>query len=510
MDSGPLVLPEVVIKETVYHRLFFVITFALITVLVVFIGVNWPKQYTSSTTIFVEEQNILGPLMEGAAIQTEVLDRAAIAREMIFGNRIMHKLLDLEALVEPDASPELKEHVIDSIKDKLIISNVRENLIKIEYKNRDPDKAFMITRTLAKLFIEESMAEKELQSTEAFEFIDKQAKEYEKKLQHAQAELKSFRSNNVDAQPGLADIISRRINELQQRKEQITQDLKEAYIRRESLQRQLSGEVKASNNFSRSEQFKSRIAELQSQLDVLRLSYHETYPDIVHIKDQIVELRQAVKESELENDVDQGPNAFDESVLSNPVYQQLQRDLYDTNTTIETLNARLEHAEKSYDEQYERARKISEFEVRLQELTREYEVNNERYTDLMRRREQARVSMNLDIERKGITLKIEEPANRPHNPSGLRFMHFLLAAPVAGVLVPVGMLYLWLFVNPRIRSRADISTLNEIHIIGETPHLLSSGEIKSDNIFLLLQSLLFLSVIVFLVVMAVLRIKGVL
>ncbi|MCW8934273.1 MAG: hypothetical protein OQK98_06075 [Gammaproteobacteria bacterium] len=495
-------------KEIIVNRIFVVVAFALITILLISLGSKWPKQFSSYTTIFVEEENILGPLMAGAAVQTVVIDRAAIAREIIFGRSIMYELIKQEELVDEDTTPAEQERVVNNIKGRLNISNVRHNLIKIEFKDSDADRVFNITNTIAKLFIEESLADKAHQSTEAFEFIDKQASEYKDKLQHAELELKIFRTENIDAQPGMSQGIGRRSGELQTRKEQIIQELNEAKIRKASLQKQLSGEAQASTAFSRTEQYKTRIAELQTQLDTLRMSYHESYPDIIHVKEQINDLREAVKLTDEQVASGVYDSNVDERVHSNPVYQQLQRDLYDTNTNIETLNARLEHTESSILKQLERARKVSEFDAKLQELTRDYDVNNESYSDLMRRREQARVSMNLDIEQKGLSLRIDEPAFKPHSPSGIRFLHFLLAGPIIGLLIPVGLIFLNLQINQKVRSGVVMMNTTGIPLLGETPHMSIPREVKKETISLVLISIVFLGTLAFVLVMGVMRLQG--
>jgi polysaccharide chain length determinant protein (PEP-CTERM system associated) len=508
MESGSKLKINVILKEILNHRYFVILVFAFVTVSAVMVGMNWPKRFTSSTTIFVEEENILGPLMAGAAVQTEVIDRAAIAREIIYGYHIMYQLIKEEGLVEKHPNPAVQERLMNEIRSKLTISSVRNNLIKIEYSDADPDRTYRITNSVAQLFIEESLADKAKQSTEAFEFIDQQAQEYKVKLQQAEQDLKLFRSENVDAQPGMSGDIGRRITELQTRKEQIVQELKEARIRKASLEKQLSGEAIASSAFSRTEQHKARIAELQTQLDALRLKFHDTYPDIQHVKDQIQELREAIRRSEETASRENVDVIIDERVLSNPVYQQLQSDLYDTKTTIETLNSRLEQTNAAIATQLERARKVEEYEAKLQELTRDYEVNNESYSDLMRRREQARVSMNLDIERKGLTLRIDEAAYRPHSPSGIRFMHFLLAGPLIGLAIPIGILFLMVQLDPRVRTDSTIFDDIGIPVLGKTPHMASPREITKNLAGVVGLSLVVVGTIAFLITVATMRMQG--
>jgi len=496
------------LMQELFQRKFFVaVVFAVISISIVLVGTKWPKQFASSTTIFVEEENILGPLMQGAAVQTDVIDRASIAREIIFGHNIMYKLLEEEGLKEKYPDPVKQERLMESIKSRLNIANVRNNLIKIEYHDGDPESAFRITDQIAKLFIEESLADKSRQSIDAFEFIDKQVQEYKKKLQKAEEELEKFRSENVDAQPGIAGSIGRHSAELRTRKEQITQELKEAKIRKTSLKLQLSGEAQASSVFSRSEQYKTRIAELQGQLDTLRLSYHESYPDIAQLKAQIQDLRNAVVIADQESSTNQ-VTTIDERILSNPVYQQLQRNLYDTNTNIQMLNARLLHTDDAIQKNLERARSVEKFGARLTELTRDYDVNSESYSDLISRREQARVSMNLDKDRKGLSLRIDEQAYLPHSPSGVRFLHFLLIGPVLGLVIPMGIIFLIIQFSPAIRSESSISEHLGIPVLASTSHLSTPFESRWNIFNTVVVLLIMVGTISFIISMGILRMQG--
>lgn len=458
------------ITETIRHKVFVVTGFVVLCLGIIYVGTTWPKVFTSSTSIYVEEQNIIGPLMQGAAVQTEVIDRSGIAREIIYGRKIMLKVVDKLGFSSESLTPAQIERIIDDIKKRTIVTG-RRNLITIEYSDSDPKIAYEVTKNLASFFIAESLADKVRESQGAYEFIDKQAQEYKAKLIQSEQELKKFRSEHVGAQPEVIGDMGRRNAELTARLEAISQELREAHIRRASLMRQLSGEAEAATNFSRNEQYKTRIAELQSRLDTLRLSYHETYPDIVQLKAQIQDLRNSIASNK-----NSGGGTVDESAIANPLYQELQRSLYQTNTQIETLTARYEQTQRAFDQHMELGKRLQDYEAKLAELTRDYEVNREIYADLTRRRESARVSMNIDKEEKGLAMRIDEPAYLPHKPSGPQFIHFVLAGPIIGFLLPVGIVVGLRKLDPRIRSEERLTEELGLPLLGLVPHMVSPAD----------------------------------
>lgn len=504
-------LVRFVLVETVRHRFFVVIGFVLLTLTALYVGMNWPKVYTSSTSIYVEEQNIIGPLMQGAAVQTEVIDRSRIAREIIYGRKLLLKVLNEAGLDDANAkSPVELERMMEGIRQRTSVTG-RPNLITIEYQDSDPELAYAITKHLADFFIAESLADKARESEAAFEFIDNQAQAYKEKLLQSEEELKRFRAENLEARPGIVGEIGQRNAALATQLEQISQELNEARIRRASLVKQLSGEAEMATSFSQAEQYKTRIAELQSQLDTLRLSYHETYPDIIHLKAQIQDLRAAIaREANRQGENGKGRSTVtvDERVLANPVYQELQRTLYQTNTLIETLASRYENTKRALEDQMALGKRVQDYEARLAELTRDYEVNQEIYADLTRRRESARVSMNLDREQKGLTMRIDEPPYMPHRPSGPQFIHFAIGGPILGLLLPIGVIVAVRKLDPRIRSEERITEELGLPVLGVLPHMLVPVEAKREAVSSLILALFLLAGILSMVVIVMQRISG--
>src|SRR5690606_5732419 len=118
--------------------------------------------------------------------------------------------------------------------------------------------------------------------------------------------------------------------------------------------------------------------------------------------------------------------------------------------------SRMGIAQSLLGEEMDRSRRIAASESALSELTRDYEVNREIYQDLLRRRENARVSMGLDQENRGLTLRIQDPATVPLRPSGLRFMHIGAAGFAFAVALPLVLLFLLARFDPRVRSARQI------------------------------------------------------
>ena len=507
--------PEQILKallnEVFHSRRTVVAVFVVVNIVMLMMGLQWPKGYVASTTILVEDRNIVQPLMQGAAVATEVTDRGRNARETIFGRKIMDPILEEGGWVSKSSTAEERQQIIEQMKKRTLITQAGRNIIKLEYRDENPERVVSTTRRIAELFIQESMFAQAAESSAAFSFIDVQTQEYQEKLARTEARIKELRTGSLGARGGNDTEVVSRMNELQARIERTHQELREAEIRGASLQRQVSGEAEVTNAATRDSHYGTRIAELEAKLDTLRLSYHDTHPDIVQIKLQIQSLNDAANaERERREQAKKGGRVeSNQSAMNNPVYQQLRRDLSQNEVLIESLKARIADAQAQLQEEMGRGRVVHTDEARLAELMRDYQVNRDIYQDLLRRRENARVSMNLDRGRQGLTFKILEPATAPLPPKGLRFAHFVAGGILLGVLIPLGLIFARLQLDPRIRMGAVIPVTHKVPLAVVVPHMWTPKELEGLRLEVLVLTLTVGATLLMSVAVSVLRVAKV-
>jgi polysaccharide chain length determinant protein (PEP-CTERM system associated) len=465
-------LSPILLTEARRRRALLVILFAVLALGGLVAGLVWPKNFASSTSILVQESNIIKPLMEGRAVATGNADRAAIAREVIFSRKILEEIVDAGGWKQSNPSPLDLERIIDSIKSRISVINLRENLLQITYKDSDAQRAYIVTRRLADLFISESLAAKERESSDAYKFIDSQVDIYRSKLTDAEDKLKAYRGQNADARPGSEKDSSTRIGELRTQVENARMDLMEQRSKESALVAQLSGESEITAVQTREGQYRTRLSELQTQLDTLLLTYTDQHPDVIRVRHQMQDLQDQVRREQAQRALRTAngtPGPVDDSVQFNPLYQELRSKLAEVRRNIAAEQSRMGASDSLLNSELDRGRRIADSENKLSELTRDYEVNRDIYQDLLKRRENARVSMNLDADHRGLTFVIQEPAEMPLRPSGLRFMHFSLAGIGAGLTLPFVLLFGLVRFDPRIRVATQIERLTGIPVLASVP-----------------------------------------
>jgi polysaccharide chain length determinant protein (PEP-CTERM system associated) len=450
------------------RRLTMGMVFAGIALVALLVGALWPKKYEASVTILAQESSIITPLMEGAASATGTKNRAGIARDVIFSQKVLDDVLKIGGWTATSPTPVERDKIIDGIKARTKIANSRDNLITISYFDSDPRRAFEVTRAFGQLFISESLASKQQESREAYEFINSQVEAYRTKLTDAEDKLKAYREANADARPGSETDTNSRISQLRTQIESNRMDYMQKVSQAGALSSQLNGESEVNAVQTVGGVYQTQLADLQGQLDKLRLNYTDDYPDVVRLRHQIEDVRRQMASADATRPVGSG-TPVDHTVAMNPVYQQMRIQLAQTRADAAASASRVSASEGMLQAELERSKRIANSENVVAELTRDYNVNRDVYQDLLKRRENARVSMNLDAEQRGLNFLVQNPAVMPLVPSGLRFMHFGLAGLVLALAVPLGLLFMVARFDPRVRSVAQLELATGFPVLASVP-----------------------------------------
>lgn len=460
-------LATAVVKELWRFRYAALFSSFLIAMGFLGLGAAWQEKYETGATVYADYQNIISPLLAGQAQITRVSDQLQRVRDIILSQKALETIVDQEeGLVKKDAGLAERSLAVDTLRESIDVQGLGQDYVGISYKDPDPDRSYSVVSTLLNLFLKESSENKRSESRQAFEFIEKQAAAYEEQLRVADEKLKAFNASNLDGTAGQAQ---NAIEEIRQNVEIVQLDLEQARERAGSLQSQVDKEDRYLTAKARSDGYNERIAQAIAQLDDLRLSYTDSHPDVIAMKDHIAALREASV-----NGTDPAPVTSKKADVENPVYDKLRTALASAVVERDSIQRRLNSLKVRLAESRERMQRIIARDAELKELTRDYDVTKGLYEDLLQRKEKARLSMTLDIEGQGVTYKVQEPPEFPLLPSGLRFIHFVALGCVLAVGFPVGLAILYVLVDPRIRFSSVLRESFDIPILAEVPHLSSS------------------------------------
>lgn len=462
-------LIKAVWREIIEWRSWVVGIFITVTMGVLMVGLYWPERYETSTMLYADVTNIIEPLLRGRAEMTEI-DRSQEAREMIYTRKIMVRVAKLAGMIDDNTTIDKQEAQIAALRSAIKIENEGKNYFRVSYGNTNPDLSFEVVNSVVDAFISDTSEQRRNESRSAYEFIEQQVVSYKRQLLIAENELKEFKSKNLD---GNESSVSARISQLRLQIEELKLTIGEVEARHRSLKEQVKSESAYLDVRGKVDEERSRLNTLKERLDSLRLSYQETYPDIVSLKQQIAAQEVVIESMQGDGYVSRSSTSDSDK---NPLYEELRVRQAETELDLRSQRNRLASVERMLEGEYERAERVASKEAEMAELVRDYDVTREIYEEMLGRKEKARLSMTLDVEGQGVSFKIQEPAVYPLRPTGLQFFHFVLAAPLVGLLAAVGLVFVYVFLDPRVRSPTLLvnSLPAEIELLSVIPHVRTS------------------------------------
>ena len=322
----------VVLRELWRYKFSAFTCFAIVGAISLFLGMTWPVSFSSSMTIYADNQNILKPLLAKTATVTTVKEGVRIVKDSIQSPRVLNRVVE-RVYKDQFNSPKQQEKLVKAIRKKLSVSGLGGSYIKISYNSHSADLAYETLTAISDLFIRDSAESKRSESRDAYEFINAQVKNYKRQLVDAESRLKVFNSDNFD---GGSAAVAGRIAGLRVKIEEMHINLDEDRSRITSLEQQLREESQYTKKAFRVDVYHERLNDLQSRLSSLLLSYTDSHPDVVTLKLQIADLKEVMLEQN-ERRLAEGPNSNSDNLV-NPLYAELRSKLAEAKVD---LNSRL-------------------------------------------------------------------------------------------------------------------------------------------------------------------------
>jgi polysaccharide chain length determinant protein (PEP-CTERM system associated) len=408
-----------------------------------------PDRYEASARVFVDSRTALSRATEGLAMATDIDSQIDRVREGLLGGPRLEEVARKEGLQIAGATPTERQNVISRLREHIQISPRGGGLYVISYADTNRERSLRVVERILNRFVEDTLGGKREGSEQAQQFLQEQISQDEHRLAAAEDRLAQFKKKNVGLLPGAQrDYFSRLQDEMEAlRKAQ--GDLAIAQRRRDELLRQTRGEpVLASGGATTNATPKigalagdsdiaARIRETQSRLDELLLKFTDKHPDVIALGDTLNELK-ARQQADIDA-VRQGDAgaAARMGLGSNPVFQNVQLQLNQTDVEIAALRGQVNESQRRIANLKQLVDTAPEVEAEFARLNRDYEVTRTRYQALVQRLEQSRLSQ--QAEETGIVrFEVIDPPRAPFEPTAPKRPLLILAVLIAALAAGAG------------------------------------------------------------------------
>jgi len=152
-----------------------------------------PNRYEARAKIFVDAESVLKPLLQGLAVNTDVMNQANMMSRVLLSRPNLEKVAQETDLALRAPTPEGFQRMIDTLPTRIGLNGGTGNVFAVSFQDYDPQMAYRVVKTLVDAFVESAIGVKREDASGAQRFLREQIQDYEQKLREAEDRLRSSR-----------------------------------------------------------------------------------------------------------------------------------------------------------------------------------------------------------------------------------------------------------------------------------------------------------------------------
>lgn len=427
------------------------------------------NQYQAQARVYVDTQSLLRPLLSGLAVQPNVGQQVSLMTRTLMSRPNLEKVARMTDLDLRAKTPKQQEELYKELESRISMQGTnRENLYTIGFQHANPDLAKRVVQSLLTIFTESSLGGTRKDLSTSQKFIDDQLKSYEAKLLEKEKALEDFKRRNVGSLPGQGGDYYAKVGAVNASLEQAKFDLEEALNRKKQLEAQLENQEETVTTPTvpvtpTTSALDGRIAALQTQLDNLRLRYTDLHPEIARTKQLIARIEEQKKQEQKQVQTSQSPAAMK---AQNPIYQQLTIAIAEADANAASLRARVGQLQKKRTELMQAVDRIPQIEAEYTQLTRDYGVLRDNYTQFLNRRETASISSEVESKTDTVEFRVVDPPRVPSKPAWPNRPLFVSLVPLGGLGVGIALAFVLGQLRPTVENRRQLRDITDHPLLG--------------------------------------------
>jgi polysaccharide chain length determinant protein (PEP-CTERM system associated) len=416
-----------------------------------------PKTFKSTVIMTIDSPKIAKEYVKGLAQDGESM--VQVITLALTNKSILQPVLET-LNPYPDAEKASMDQLMKRLRKTIVVGKPKEKDgvgVSISYVHSDPHMAQAVTALLAVRLQADNLSRREQLVETTTEFLSAELERVRGDLEAKERAISDFKRAHMGELPQQMEANLRTLDRLQADLTNSTESLNKMVERLTALEKAIKefsdlgptgivpfdkerrvGDGRAIDPRA------TRLRELKQKLHELLGAYKESYPDVVHAKEEIRRLESASQVDGSQPSVDEpaAGKADDTSGTvrkpSDPYLRELMKERSEVKSEIAFLKEKQAHANRQIKELEARVERTPVREQGLAVLLRDYENMQKGYQGLLDKRTNARIMENYEHHQHGEQYRIIEPANFPYLQEPPTLIHFLLGGLALGCLIGFG------------------------------------------------------------------------
>ncbi|PIE32822.1 hypothetical protein CSA56_14085 [candidate division KSB3 bacterium] len=484
--------------------------------------------YSSSTTIFVDPENVLGEIAGKIAVSTSLNDQLTTLRHLVLSDDFIepHVIQELDIRYQDvyvplgrlqfmpqviEAGDWLKDtlksifglqvylltdeqkqtiqtqEIAKIVKENIKLRQSRGQLLMISYQGPNPTACRKIVEVVANQSKELLLRSKNQETREALRYIERQYNDATRKLEELEKELAAMRVENYNKTPEAKIALLMQLQEAQDGMRLIDQQMETLAAKKQALEVE---KVERQTVLRRDPEYIKELAKLSNdqatlQLEELKMrlqqlidrGFTDEWHEVKTLKGKITE-----QESRIENKLLDDPEEEERIFLVDPIYNEYFRQIKQIETEEASLRAQTKKLQDNFIFYEDKIKSLPEIEKSFASIERKMSMQEELQVDLAMRRETARATMELEKSRGENRIKVINRTN-PDKPIGLSPIIILVGLSFVGPGIGVGIIFLLYYLNTSVKSAEDVRVEYNLPVIAVIPETHFKRELRRHKKF---------------------------
>jgi len=439
-----------------------------------------PDKYSASARVYVDTQSLLKPLLRGMTISNNPDEQVRLMVKTLLSRPNLEKILrmvDLDILANNQSEfDSLIEQLSSNIK---LARTTKDNLYTITYAGNNPVKSTQIVQAVLKVFVDNTVGQSRDETLIAKQFFTEQIAEYEKRLADAEQRVTLFRQQNGSLISNSGNGYYANLTNLESTLDATQLEQRQLEYQLLAARQKLAGErptfglLTQSQKLQYNTSFDQRISSMQDSLDKLTLRYTTEHPDVRQASSRIEHLK-ALRDQEILEMIEVAASSNNSSIHSldsNPVFQEMRIKVLDIENRLVGIKVRVSDLVAKVDALRSKIHLIPEIESQLTALNRGYNVTKQKYEELLKRRETARLGEQADQSVDEIQFRVIDPPRAQEKPTGPpRALYYTLVL-FAGLGIGIATAFVMSQLQTVIMSPYQLTQLTGLPVLGTVSNI---------------------------------------
>jgi polysaccharide chain length determinant protein (PEP-CTERM system associated) len=483
------------------RRWLIIIPFCLCMIGGIYLAIALPRVYQASTLILIKPQQVPQDYVQSAFVAANIESRIRSISQKILSHANLQKIIEQYNLFSnPEQQGIFIEDKIATVRDRVIIElqatdtrRQEADAFFISFQWPDPQKVAMVANSLAALFINEDLKERQTDAVDTTQFLGDQLSTMRERLKEYETKLMDYRKRHMGELPEQLESNLRILDTLQKQLSEREERLRDEKNRLTMLEIDIKTQKDslAGGTIISERGEAMTLPQLKNQLYTLQSSYTDQHPDVIRLKAKIADMEAKQKSGQLKSPGGSDTNTAlnEEQLMSSKILAEQVRQRREIKTEIRVLGddiRKLKNEIRIYQQRIEHTPKREE---ELMTLNRDYQNVRQSYSSLLNRKLEAEVAVNMEKTHKGEQFSILQSAEIPLGPVSPNIKILFILAVMGAAGVGFGLIFLLDYFDTSLKDPDEFESDLGVSVLATIPKVYEKKDIRLKRLNQLLSVL---------------------